>query len=191
MYITASCTISTNMLFQILYNTSYSFISRHHPPLQDLISAFAEYSCVQNMKFCFIHTYVQNTWKYILDLIHNNAPYCSECRASFCMEICKKYMCILSQWGNTYWGIWRVYRKCHITLRSWQKKNGLIMHLIECGFLQRDATNLNSPILAKDIKNSMTTIHTYSKSANGSSHNALYHKYYHALHTQHVSTWEC
>jgi hypothetical protein len=41
------------------------------------------------------------------------------------------------------------------------------MHLIECGFLQTDATKLNSTILAKDIKNSMTTIHTYSKSANG------------------------
>jgi hypothetical protein len=35
------------------------------------------------------------------------------------------------------------------------------MHLIERGFLQTDATKLNSPILAKDIKNSMTTIHTY------------------------------
>jgi hypothetical protein len=64
------------------------------------------------------------------------------------------------------------------------------MYLIECGFLQRDATKLNSPILAKDI-NSMTTIHTYSKSANGSGHNALYHKYYCALHTHYVSTWEC
>jgi hypothetical protein len=52
--------------------------------------------------------------------------------------------------------------------------------------LQRDATKLNSPILVKDIKNSMTSIHTYSKSTNGSSHNALYHKYYCALHTARV-----
>jgi len=55
------------------------------------------------------------------------------------------------------------------------------MNLIECGFFQRDATNLNSSILAKDIKNSMTAIHTYLESANGSSHNAVYHKFYCAL----------
>jgi len=47
--------------FQILYtDTFYSCISKH-PPLQDLISDFAEYSCVQNMKFCFTHTYMYKT----------------------------------------------------------------------------------------------------------------------------------
>jgi hypothetical protein len=45
---------------------------------------------------------------------------------------------------------------------------------------------IKSTILAKDIKNSMTTIHTYSKSANGSSHNALYHKHWCALHRARV-----
>jgi hypothetical protein len=50
----------------------------------------------------------------------------------------------------------------------------------------KDATKLNSTILAKHIKNSMTTIHTYSKSANGSTHNALYHEYCCALHRARV-----
>jgi len=93
-----------------------------------------------------------------LGLIQKNASYCFECRASFCMENCMKYIC--SESVREYiQGIWNFCRKCHI----------------RC--LQRDATYLNSPILAKDIKNSMTTIHTYSKSANGSSHNAMYHKF--------------
>jgi hypothetical protein len=48
--------------FQILYtNTSYSYINKHAPPLQDLISVFAEYSCVQSMKFCFTHKTPENT----------------------------------------------------------------------------------------------------------------------------------
>lgn len=48
--------------FQILYtNTTYSCISKPPPPLQDLISLFAEYSCVQNMKFCFTRTCMYKT----------------------------------------------------------------------------------------------------------------------------------
>jgi hypothetical protein len=84
--------------FQILYtNTSYSCISKHAPPLRDLISVFAEYSYVRNMKFCFTHVYMYKTLKIHLDLIHKNASYCFECRASFCMENSMKYVCILSQ----------------------------------------------------------------------------------------------
>jgi hypothetical protein len=46
--------------FQILY-TITSCISKHPPPLQDLISVFAEYSCVRSMKFCFTYTDMYKT----------------------------------------------------------------------------------------------------------------------------------